>query len=224
MATLLHLDSSIWPTEVSVSRAVTAAFRTAWQDQDPEGIVIYRDLAAEPVPHLTAPGASAAYVDPTTHSPEQRTAFAARLTLADELDQADVVLIGAPMFNFTVPATLKAWLDNVIVQGRNAGDPQIQTASGTPVVVVASRGGSYAPGTPRDGFEYVQTYLESVLTDMLGAQVEFIVPELTMAHAVPAMADLVPIAEASRISSLRIAAERARNLAANFSAGTSLSA
>jgi FMN-dependent NADH-azoreductase len=70
----------------------------------------------------------------------------------------------------------------------------------------------------------VQTYLESVLTDMLGAQVEFIVPELTMAHAVPAMADLVPIAEASRISCLRIAAKRARDLAANFSAGSSLSA
>ena len=60
MATLLHLDTSVWPESVSASRPVTAAFRTAWEEQHPDGTVIYRDLAAEPVPHLGTDGAVAA--------------------------------------------------------------------------------------------------------------------------------------------------------------------
>jgi FMN-dependent NADH-azoreductase len=81
-----------------------------------------------------------------------------RAELASELEAADAVLIGAPMYNFTIPSTLKAWLDQVIVVGHNAG-PDGPVAC-TPVTVVASRGGSYAPGTPREDYEFVQNYLE----------------------------------------------------------------
>ncbi|MCZ0991705.1 FMN-dependent NADH-azoreductase [Streptomyces diastatochromogenes] len=197
MATLLHLDSALWPESASASRAVTAAFRTAWEQQHPDGTVIYRDLNADPVPHLGTLAASAGYADPTEHSPEQATAFSARLKLIEELETADAVLIGAPMYNLTVPSTLKAWLDQVILMGRNAGVESSPT-KGIPAYVVASRGGSYAQGTPREGYEYVQNYLQAVLGDMLGMEVDFIVPELTLAHTVPAMAELIPLAEASK--------------------------
>ncbi|MFJ9078683.1 FMN-dependent NADH-azoreductase [Streptomyces sp. NPDC102278] len=211
MATLLHLDSSLLPASASASRAVTEAFRAAWEEQHPQGTVIYRDLSADPVPHLDGLAASAGFADPSTHSPEQAAAFAARLRLVTELEQADAVLIGAPMYNFSIPSTLKAWLDQVILMGRTAG-PELPL-KGLPITVVASRGGSYAPGTPREGFEYVQNYLEALLTAMFGAEVTFIVPELTLAASNPAMAELIPLAQASRAKALTEAVATAKSVA-----------
>ncbi|GHJ40290.1 FMN-dependent NADH-azoreductase [Streptomyces sp. TS71-3] len=211
MATLLHLDSSIFPGDASASRVVTDAFRKAWEEQHPEGTVIYRDLSANPVPHLNVHGATAGFADPSTHSPEQAAAFAKRIELVEELERADAVLIGAPMYNFTIASTLKAWLDNVILVGRTSGETS--TVAGTPITVVASRGGGYSPGMPRESFEYAQSYLEAALSDMLKAEVDTIVTELTLAHSVPAMKDLIPLAEESRAKALEDAATKAKTLA-----------
>ncbi|MEU1276900.1 NAD(P)H-dependent oxidoreductase [Streptomyces sp. NPDC005805] len=204
MTTLLHLDSALFP-EGSASREITAAFVEAWRKANPDGDVVYRDLAADPLPHLDSTAAAAGADD------------ALRRELAAELAAADAVLIGAPMYNFTIASTLKAWLDQVIVVGLNAGRPDGPVA-GTPVTVVASRGGSYAPGTPRQDFEFVQNYLEKVLNGMLGAEVDFIVPELTLAHSRPEMAELVPLAEASRARALDEAVEKATALGARLAA------
>ena len=216
MATLLLIDSSVFPEGGSASRSVTAAFREAWEAQHPDGTVIHRDLAADPLPHLDAVGASAGFSDAATHSPEQRAAFALRVELAEELEQADAIVIGAPMYNFTIPSTLKAWLDQVILMGRTSGEQP--SAKGTPVTVVASRGGSYAPGTPREPFEYVQNYLEAVLSGGLGLDVDFIVPELTMAPNNPAMAELVPLYETSRDKAHEDAKAKATALAERLAA------
>ncbi|MFE4857875.1 FMN-dependent NADH-azoreductase [Streptomyces sp. NPDC056670] len=212
MATLLHLDSSLFPAGASASRAVTDAFRQAWEAQHPQGTVIYRDLSADPVPHLDGLAASAAFVDPSAHTPEQAAAFAERMKLVTELEQADAVLIGAPMYNFTIPSTLKAWIDQVAVMGRTAGPDS--TVKGLPITVVASRGGAYGPGTPREPFEYVQNFLAAILSEMMGAEVDFIVPELTLAASNPAMAELIPLAEASREKALADAAAKGKSLAA----------
>ncbi|MGW0212713.1 FMN-dependent NADH-azoreductase [Streptomyces sp. NPDC003233] len=211
MATLLHIDSSVFPTEASASRAVAEAFRAHWQEQHPDGTVVHRDLAAQPVPHISAAAHTAGFADPASHTPEQAAAFAQRVRLIEELEQADAVLIGAPMYNYSIPSTLKAWLDNVILFGRTAGETQ--SAKGTPVTVVASRGGAYGPGTPREGYEYVQNYLSAVLADALGLDLDFIVPELTMAPQNPAMAELIPLYEASRDRALEEAAAKAKQLA-----------
>ncbi|KOT62626.1 MULTISPECIES: FMN-dependent NADH-azoreductase [Streptomyces] len=216
MATLLHLDSSLFTADGSASRAVTAAFREAWEEAHPGGTVIYRDLAANPLPHLDAAGFSAAFADADALTPEQETAFARRLELVEELEKADAVLIGAPMYNITIPSTLKAWLDHIIIIGRTAGEES--SIKGKPVTVVASRGGSYKPGTPREGLDYVETYLQAVLGTMLGLQVDFIVPELTMAPTNPAMSELIPLYEASRDQSFQEAAEKAKALAARLAA------
>ncbi|MGW1883433.1 FMN-dependent NADH-azoreductase [Streptomyces sp. NPDC001970] len=204
MATLLHIDSAVFP-QGSASRDVTATFVKSWLEEHPEGKVVYRDLAANPLPHLDMGAVSAGADD------------ALRAELADELAAADAVLIGAPMYNFTIPSTLKAWLDQVIIVGHNAGSPDGPVA-GTPVTIVASRGGSYAPGTPREDFEFVQNYMEKVLTAMLGAEVDFIVPELTLAPAKPEMAELVPLAEASRAKAFDQATQKAKELAARLAA------
>ncbi|MCQ4042187.1 FMN-dependent NADH-azoreductase [Streptantibioticus rubrisoli] len=215
MATLLHLDSSLYP-QGSASRDVTATFRKEWEAQHPDGKVIYRDLAAEPLPHLELDAALAGFTAPDQRTAEQSAAFVLRDQLAAELEEADAILIGAPMYNFTIPSTLKAWLDQVIIMGRTAGEKP--SAAGTPVVVVASRGGSYAPGTPREGFEFVQTYLEKVLGGGLGLDVEFIVPELTLARTNPAMADLIELADASKAKAHEDAATKAKALASRLAA------
>lgn len=216
MATLLHIDSSVFPGEASSSRTVTDAFRRTWEEQHPGGTVVYRDLAVNPVPHIDAHAHVAGFVDAADRTPEQAAAFAARVKLIEELEQADAVLIGAPMYNYSIPSTLKAWLDNVILFGRTAGEAP--SAKGTPVTVVASRGGSYAPGTPREPYEYVQNYLTAVLGDGLGLELDFIVPELTMAPQNPAMSELIPLFEASRERALQDAAVKAKALAERFAA------
>ncbi|WP_200302933.1 FMN-dependent NADH-azoreductase [Streptomyces adelaidensis] len=217
MATLLHLDSSAFPAGASTSRTVTETFRKAWEDQHPGGTVIYRDLHAAPVPHISADAHTAGFADPATHTPEQAAAFAEREKLIAELEQADAILIGAPMYNFSIPSTLKAWLDNVVLMGRTAM-AEDSKVKGTPVTVVASRGGSYAAGTPREPFEYVQNYLTAVLSDALALDVDFIVPELTMAPHNPAMSELIPLAEASRTKALDDAAHKAKSLAERLAA------
>ncbi|GAA1139621.1 FMN-dependent NADH-azoreductase [Streptomyces javensis] len=216
MVTLLHIDSSVLPGEASASRSVAAAFRTAWEEQHPEGTVIHRDLAANPIPHITAAAWSAGYTAPSERTPEQSAAFAAREKLIEELERADAVLIGAPMHNFSVPSTLKTWLDNVLLLGRTAGESP--SAQGTPTVVVASRGGSYGPGTPREGFDFVQNYLEAVLHRTLGLDVDFIVPELTLAPRNPAMSELIPLYEASRKRAFEDATTKAKELAERLAA------
>ncbi|MFJ5259821.1 FMN-dependent NADH-azoreductase [Streptomyces sp. NPDC088387] len=216
MATLLHIDSSVFAGEASSSRAVTTAFRKTWQEQHPGGTVVYRDLAVNPAPHITADAHLAGFSDPEARTAEQTDAFAERLRLIEEFERADALLIGAPMYNYSIPSTLKAWLDNVILFGRTAGpDP---SAKGTPVTVVASRGGAYGPGTPRENSEYVQNYLGLVLGEALGLEPHFIVPELTMAPHTPAMAELVPLFEASRDRSFEEAEAKAKQLAARLAA------
>jgi FMN-dependent NADH-azoreductase len=216
MATLLHIDSSVLPGEASASRDVGASFRKAWEAEHPDGTVIYRDLAAEPVPHLDGVTAAAGFAAPEDRTPEQAEAFKLREQLISELEQADAVLIGAPMYNFTIPSTLKAWLDHVILMGRTAGGQQ--SAAGTPAVVVASRGGGYGPGTPRASFEFVQTYLEKALGGGLGLDVEFVVAELTLAASNPAMADLLDASKESRAKAHETAASLGKQLAARHSA------
>lgn len=99
----------------------------------------------------------------------------------------------------------------MLLPGRTTG--QTPSAPGTPAVVVASRGGSYAPSAPRAGYEFAQNYLEAVLMGTLGLDLEFIVPELTMAPPQnPAMSELIPLYEASRKRAFDDAVTKAKEL------------
>lgn len=216
MATLLHLDSSLHPGTDSKSRTVALKFRDAWREQHPGGTVVHRDLAADPLPHLDVHGVSAAFADADSRTSVQAAAFARRLVLVDELERADAVLLGAPMYNFTIPSTLKSWIDHVLMVDRTTGDGS--SVKGVPLTVVASRGGSYAPGTPRESSEYVQNYLRSILGEYMGFDIDFIVPELTAAAANPAMAELVPLAEHSWARALEDAAAKGKEVAQRVAA------
>ncbi|SFD23631.1 FMN-dependent NADH-azoreductase [Streptomyces aidingensis] len=211
MATLLHLDTSL-NGDNSVSREVAASFRRAWEEQHPEGSVIYRDLSAEPIPHLDGAAYYTAFTPPEERDEEQRRILALREKLISELESADAVLVGAPLYNYSLPSALKAWLDHVIVMGRTAS-AEPTTVAGKPVTVVTSRGGAYGPGTPQEGKDFAVPYLTMVLGTAMGMRPEFIVPELTLAHSVPAMAGLIDKAETSRAEAHRRAEARAKDLA-----------
>lgn len=215
MATLLHLDSSAL-SQGSTSRDVAETFRKAWEEQHPDGKVVYRDLAANPLPHISEAGITAHFTDAAERTAEQQAAFDLRNELAEELESADAVLIAAPMYNFSIPSSLKAWLDQVIIMGRTGGENS--SVAGKPTTVVTSRGGSYAPGTPREGFEFAATYLEKVLGGLLGLDVDVIAAELTLARSVPAMAGLIDQSDASRAQAHEAAATKAKSLAARLSA------
>ena len=169
MTKLLHIDSSI-RYEGSVTREISGAFADVWRSANPEGAYIYRDLHAAPVPH------------------KDGTAQEIGADLIDEVKAADVILIGAPMYNFSIPSTLKAWIDQVAIADFFAQPDGTFPLSGKRVVVVTARGGSYKPGTPRAGFDFQEPYLRAVLSMIgLDQNLEFVHAELTMADVVPQM-------------------------------------
>jgi FMN-dependent NADH-azoreductase len=216
MSYLLHIDSSSLG-EASVSRQVAQSFLEAW-----DGKVVHRDLAAAPVPHISAAGVTARVTDPAQHTDEQAAAAAMQDTLIDELVGASAYLFTVPMYNLTMPSVFKAWLDQILVFGRTIGHEGPSPVAGRPAVVISARGGSYGPGAPRHGFDYVVPILEALLghEDMLGLDVTTVIPELTMAPHAPALAALLPMHEASMAN----AHDRARELAATIADGTSAAA
>ncbi|MFD9292811.1 FMN-dependent NADH-azoreductase [Streptomyces sp. NPDC060030] len=193
MSYLLHLDSSSVGT-ASVSRQVANSFLEAWT-----GEVVHRDLAATPVPHLSAAGVSARVTDPAQHTAEQAEAAAVQDELIAEFLGASAYLFTVPLYNRTMPSVFKAWLDQVIVDGRTTSRSGEAPAAGRPALVISARGGGYGPGAPNHGKDFLVPTLECVLADptLFGLDVSFLTPELTMAPMVPAISHLVPLHEAS---------------------------
>ena len=152
--TILKIDSSI-TGETSVSRQLTAAALDQLLAQDPGARVVTRDLAAEPLDHLTL----AAFAD---------------TRVIDEFLAADTVVIGAPMYNFGVPSQLKAWIDRIAVAGKTFrygedGRP-VGLVGDKRIIVAISRGGFYDDG---NAMEHVETYLRG-LFGFIGVKPEFV--------------------------------------------------
>lgn len=216
MSYLLHIDSSLMNTG-SVSREVAETFLGTWRKDHPGGRVVHRDLGASPVPHLTADGVTGRFADPAGRTPEQAEAMALQDELVGEFLGADAYLFTVPMYNMSIPSTFKAWLDQIMISGRTIGTaPGALPAAGRPAVVIASRGGAYGAGTPREGWDHVVPFLTTALTGALGLDTEFVVPELTMAHRNPAMAELRPAADASRTRAHEAAGLHAQKIVARL--------
>ncbi len=209
MPHLLHLDSSIDPAR-SRSRAITAAFAETWRGRGGDHTVTYRDLHTRPVPHLTD---AASHWAPRLRRPEDSPPAAEstlQTELIDELLAANVLLIGAPMYNYSLPSTLKAWVDHIHVPGVTAPfDTADQPLAGRPAVIATSRGAVYDAGTPSEGWDHTVPPLRLVLGSALGMDVTVIETSLTLADSVPAMADQ----QARAAAELAAAIVRARELA-----------
>lgn len=189
MPTLLQLDSSA-DLVSSRSRELTALFAETWAALGPDHTVVHRDLHRDPVPHLPDPAlhwAPRLRPDGVEVPAEEE---ARQTELIAELTAADVLLVGAPMYNYSLPSTLKTWLDHVHVPGVTVPfDTAEQPLAGRPAVVVTSRGASYDPGTPTETWDHAVPVLQIVLGDAFGMVVEVIATSLTLAATVPALAD-----------------------------------
>lgn len=196
MAHLLHVDSSI-QGERSISRALTARAAERWKAAHPAGTVTYRDLSADPLPHLDADAALARVVPADRHTPAQAAARAMSARLIDEVKAADVVLLGLPLYNFGAPSTVKAWVDHLVFAGLST-DPAGGEGllAGTELIVLAARGGGYGAGTPREGWDHAGAWLPHGLS-LTGLEPRFVAAELTLADVNPAMADLRGLAAES---------------------------
>jgi FMN-dependent NADH-azoreductase len=161
---LLRIDSSA--RRNSISRQLTQKFVDVWKKENPEGEVIERDLAQTTLPHITDEWMLAAHSDPATLTSAQREVLAISDTLVDELLAADTIVIGAPMYNLTVSAPLKAWIDQIVRAGRtvlwNASGAE-GVLKGKKVFVLTSRGGSFRPGTPTAQYDHQEPYLRHIL-------------------------------------------------------------
>ena len=154
--TILHIDSSI-TGEQSASRAISRSIVDQLRSVDPTAQVVTRDLVSDPLPHLTL------------------DAFADSSVL-DEFLAADTIVIGAPMYNFTLPTQLKAWLDRILVAGttfRYTENGPEGLAGGKRVVIALARGGFYDAGSPASALEHLESYLRGVF-GFIGIEPEFV--------------------------------------------------
>ncbi|MCC6231358.1 MAG: FMN-dependent NADH-azoreductase [Verrucomicrobiales bacterium] len=168
MKTLLHIDSSLRPVSArgSVSRQLTAEFAAAWQARHPDGRVIRRDFATQPLPHLTAAYIHASYKPADQRTREDREASQLADETVAELFAADHVLLGAPMYNFTVPSTIKTWVDHIVQDGttfRFGPEGPEGLVRGKKVCVINSRGGDYGPGSPFAALDMAGPWLRNAL-------------------------------------------------------------
>jgi FMN-dependent NADH-azoreductase len=157
--TILHIDSSI-TGENSASRAISSSIVEQVKSGQWGERVVYRDLASDPLPHLTL------------------DAFADSSVL-DEFLAADTIVVGAPMYNFTLSTQLKAWVDRLMVAGRTfryTDDGPEGLAGGRRVIFAVSRGGIYSGGAPAAGLEHLETYLRGVF-NFMGIEPEFVIAE-----------------------------------------------
>jgi FMN-dependent NADH-azoreductase len=159
---LLHIDSSVLGPH-SVSRQVSAAVVDRLRQTTPSLDVVYRDLTLTPLSHLSGSHLTAA----AGAVPEAalRQDLAAGQAVLDEFLAADIVVLGAPMYNFTIPSQLKAWIDRIVVAGKTFkyGAQGAEGLAGNKRVIIAiSRGGFYGAGTPAAAGEHLETYLRWV--------------------------------------------------------------
>jgi FMN-dependent NADH-azoreductase len=172
---LLQIDSSARLS--SVSRELTAKFVEEWKRENPGGEVVVRDLAKTPLPLITDEWTLAVHSDPLALTPAQREVIAISDTLIAELFAADTVVIGVPMYNFSVPWTLKAWIDQVVRVGKtfayNANGPQ-GLFTGKKIVIITSRGSSYGPGSSRSRADFQEPYLRHIFGFIGATDVTFI--------------------------------------------------
>ena len=214
MPHLLHLDSSA-DAERSRSRAITATFAAAWREHGAGYSVSYRDLHREPLPHL----ADAALHWPPRLRPDDAAppaaAEALQRRLIDELTAADVLLVGAPLYNYSLPSSLKAWIDHIHVPGVTAPfDVPTQPLAGRPAVIVSAQGAAYDEHSPTEGWDHAIPVLELILGTSLGMTLTVITTSLTLAETVRALADQRDRSRAELARAHELAAATANRLAA----------
>ncbi len=178
MTTILYLNSSVRSTG-SVSRQLSGEFIEKLKAAHPGANVVTRDLAANPLPHLSESMVGAYFTPPEQRSEEQKQLIKTSDEVVAELLAADVVVVGAPMYNFSVSSTLKSWIDHVARAGvtfKYTETGPVGLVHGKKFVIFTSRAGVYSSG-PAQSMDFQETYLRGVLGFLGITDVTFISAE-----------------------------------------------
>jgi FMN-dependent NADH-azoreductase len=180
MSTLLHIDTS--PRgDRSISRRLTRDFATAWKQAHPTGEIIYRDLGHDPVPLITETFIAAVYTPPVARPPELRAALATSDQLISELQAATEYVFGVPMYNFSVPAGFKAYIDQIVVPGRTYMNDESGCKKGLlqgkKAIVITSSGWMYRNGSPLAPYNHQEPWIRTVLALIGVTNVDFVVAD-----------------------------------------------
>jgi len=175
MSTLLQINTSLFSNNGQSSR-LADKFVAAWQAQNPDGRVVVRDLAKEPVPHLDGERFLSFLAKPEERSAQQQAVVDFSDALIAQIRDADAIVIGLPMYNFGIPSTLKAYFDHIARAGvtfRYTENGPVGLLGGKKVYIFAARGGLYA-GTAKDS---QTTYVRDFLNFIGLSDVEFVYAE-----------------------------------------------
>ena len=162
MANLLFVSSSLLG-DGSQSRRIAKEFIDRWRQSHPGTAVVERELTADSIPHLSLAAFAASMTAADTRSTAERQATALADALIEEVEAADVIVLAAPMYNFSIPSTLKAWIDHITRAGRTfrygaAGAEGL--LKGRKVFIITGRGGIYSDNGPAKAMDFQEPYLE----------------------------------------------------------------
>lgn len=175
-ATLLHIDASPRSAR-SHSRQLGREFVAAWQASHPAGQIITHDLATTPPPFVSESWVEGAFTPPAGHSPAAQTAIAVSNAYVDELIAATEIVVTTPIYNLSLPAALKAWIDQVVRFGRTfEKGPQgfKGLITGKKVRILVASGSDFRPNTPGGAYNFLEPYLRAVLAFIGLTDVEFV--------------------------------------------------
>ena len=148
---------------LSISRQLTARFVADWRKTFPDGTVVVRDLATTSLPYIDLAWIMGAYSPPEVHSPESGAAMKISGELIAELQSADHIVIGSPMHNLMISASLKAYIDHVVRVGLTVSAQNEGLLTGKKAAVIVSSGGDFTPGSPVEHYNFASPYLRAVL-------------------------------------------------------------
>jgi FMN-dependent NADH-azoreductase len=173
---LLHLDASPRGAR-SQSRQLGQQFLADWRAAHPAGGVTVRDVGHEPPPFVSEAWVEGAFAPADQHSPAAREAIAVSNRYVDELLAADQIVITTPIYNLSLPAVLKAWIDQIVRAGRtfakSAGGFE-GLAKGKRVLVIVASGSDFRPHTPGGAYNFLEPYLRAVFGFIGITDLEFV--------------------------------------------------
>ena len=147
----------------SISRNLTRRFVANWQDAHPGGEVVIRDLMETDLPFVTAPWLQAYFTPSDQHTPEMKEAISLSDELVAELIAADHIVIATPVYNYSVPAALKAWIDHIVRKGLTLGFDGQGLLQGKTATVLMASGGVYTEDSPIRDRDIATQYLRLIL-------------------------------------------------------------
>jgi FMN-dependent NADH-azoreductase len=160
--------------DYSISRTLTSTFVEAWKSKHPDGKVETRDLFASHIPFVSLPWIAGAYTPVEQHSPEMTDALKISNEFIAELQAADHIVIGTPMYNFSTPAILKAWIDHIVRIGVTFTASYEGLLKNKKVTVIVASGGVYTPGSFAESYNNETGYLKQILGFIGLTDVQFV--------------------------------------------------